>query len=303
MKKLLCMVMTFLIINTVTAFAGSIPEDVLHYDEAQVFFAKLATYKAEEADEENEEDRYTANLIPTKVIKGDVEEGANLWYSDVVKVGDFTASMGDEYLFLYYDEYNATYFFKTTTRETKTLKLENTSGDMWDRLEKYLNNGEFEKAEQERVENSKVKTVTQLLATEKSKINNIVVVYRSEAETKEIEVDRKQLIELLDSISCEQITPDTSSETEGFFIRIIDKIGRKREIFISKSGLVSKNKIDSSIVESAKYKMGHTDLERLYEQAGVEMPKNDNIGPYIILAVIVAMMIACVFIFIRNQNQ
>ncbi len=133
------LVLTFL--SNFSVFAGSIPEDMLSDDKAQMFFAKLVSYSP------NDDGETKANLIPTKIIKGDVKLGESLWYDKSTKCGDFTVKIGDEYLFLYYDEHNPTYFLKTSTQDTKTLKFQGTNGDMWKRLEQYLNEGKFEEAE------------------------------------------------------------------------------------------------------------------------------------------------------------
>ena len=145
MKKiisLLCLVAIMLSMSS-TALAGSIPEDLLYEDYAQIFFAEVVYYHP---DKENPD----IELSPVKVVKGDVKTGVKLTYYNPNTVGDFKVKEGNVYLFTYFDENNPTDIFEVTSFDTSTLKLKNVEGDMWMRFQKYLNNGDYEEAEQER---------------------------------------------------------------------------------------------------------------------------------------------------------
>ncbi len=148
MKRIICLLAVLLL--NINALAGSLPEDLVGEDYAQVFFAKLVSYSP---DAEGES---AAELIPTKVIKGDVKIGDRVFYAEPMKCGDFTVKMGEEYLFCYFDKSNPTYFFKTTANDPKTLKFVGTTGNMWLRLQEYLNEGRFDKAEQIQSENGEL---------------------------------------------------------------------------------------------------------------------------------------------------
>ena len=147
MKKLIsfiCMTMILLSMS-ITAFAGSIPEDLLHSDDAQIFFAEVVYYHPNKENPDIE-------LSPVKVIKGDVKLGGKLTYYNPNTVGDFKVKEGNVYLFTYFDENNPTDIFEVTSYDTSTLKLKNVEGDMWMRFQNHLNNGDYEEAEQERRE-------------------------------------------------------------------------------------------------------------------------------------------------------
>ncbi|MBQ7033949.1 MAG: hypothetical protein IJN25_09885 [Clostridia bacterium] len=127
---------------TLTAFAGSIPEDLLHEDSAQIFFAEVLAYAGEDS---------VVTVCPVKKIKGETILGTQQHYDRANAVGDFKIRPGNVYLFTCFDENNPTDIFEVTSYDTSTLKIKNTTGDMWKRFEKYLNEGEYEKAEQERI--------------------------------------------------------------------------------------------------------------------------------------------------------
>ena len=145
MKKIISLIgiVTIMLSMTLTAFAGSIPEDLLHSDDAQIFFAELVYYHPNKENPDIE-------LSPVKVIKGDVKLGGKLTYYNPNTVGDFKVKEGNVYLFTYFDENNPTDIFEVTSYDTSTLKLKNIEGDMWMRFQKHLNNGDYEEAEHER---------------------------------------------------------------------------------------------------------------------------------------------------------
>lgn len=147
MKKiisLLCL-MAIMLSMSLTALAGSIPEDLLHSDDAQIFFAEVVYYHS---DKENPD----IELSPVKVVKGDVKTGVKLTYYNPNTIGDFKVKEGNVYLFTYFDENNPTDIFEVKSYDTSILKLKNVEGDMWMRFQKHLNNGDYEEAEQERRE-------------------------------------------------------------------------------------------------------------------------------------------------------
>lgn len=147
MKKiisLLCLTAIMLSMS-ITALAGSIPEDLLYEDSAQIFFAEVVYYHP---DKENPD----IELSPVKVVKGDVKTGVKLTYYNPNTVGDFKVKEGNVYLFTYFDENNPTDIFEVTSYDTSTLKLKNVEGDMWKRFEQYLNEGRYLDAEQARLD-------------------------------------------------------------------------------------------------------------------------------------------------------
>ena len=148
MKKVISILLLVAIMlsMSITAFAGSIPEDLLHSDDAQIFFAEVVYYHP---DKENPD----IELSPVKVVKGDVKTGVKLTCYNPNTVGDFKVKEGNVYLFTYFDENNPTDIFEVTSYDTSTLKLKNVEGDMWKRFEKYLNEGRYLDAEQERLDN------------------------------------------------------------------------------------------------------------------------------------------------------
>lgn len=145
MKKLIVFISIIAIMLSMSmpALAGSIPEDLLHADDAQIFFAEVVYYHP---DKENPD----IELSPIEVIKGDVKTGGKLTYNNPNIVGDFKVKEGRVYLFTYFDENKPTDIFEVENNDISGIKLKNTEGDMWQRFEQYLNEGRYFEAEQDR---------------------------------------------------------------------------------------------------------------------------------------------------------
>ena len=147
MKKLFMYILTILILIcfSVVAFAGSVPEDLLYEDFAQVFFAEVKEYETKIT----AEDSYI-NVIPVKAVKGDINIGNEVIYEHPYPIGDFIPQKGYAYLIAYFDENNPAYIFRVSDYNTQNLRLIDIKNDnnMWNRFEEYLNNGKYEKAEE-----------------------------------------------------------------------------------------------------------------------------------------------------------
>ena len=142
MKKLVIsflLVMTLMSMTLTTVRAGDIPESLMNSDDAQIFFGEVLSYHP---DKENP----SIEVAIAEVIKGNVEKGTKHTYYKPNAIGDYNIRNGKVYLFTYYDEANYTDIFEVTTYNTKTLKLKHVDGDMWERFEKYINQGKYGEA-------------------------------------------------------------------------------------------------------------------------------------------------------------
>ena len=190
MKKIICFIsmIAIMLSMTMTAFAGSIPEDLLQ-DESQIFFAEIVYTHLDK-------EKPDIEFSPVKKIKGDVKLGSKQIAYNFNTVGDFKLKEGNVYLFTYFDENNPTDIFEVTSYDTSTLKLKNVTDDMWERFEKYLNEGRYEEAEHARLykqnENLPVEGepvyLTDLLGIAKEDAEKVNIHYNEEAY--EIDVDK-----------------------------------------------------------------------------------------------------------------
>lgn len=153
MKKIFTILLTFFIIftNIIICFAGDVPEGLLYNSTAQVYFGELKSIEGE-----------TLTVIQKKNVKGEFEEGKEYTYQEYINFSSVSGTkaehlkVGETYLCGYYDDVNPLYVFITKGDDPKTLKIVNAYYISYDsmaaRMQEYLNNGDFEKAEQERIE-------------------------------------------------------------------------------------------------------------------------------------------------------
>jgi hypothetical protein len=129
----------FILSSSLTVLAGDIPESLLHSDDAQIFFGEVLAYHP------NKENP-SIEVSPVVAIKGNIKEGTKQTYLKPNPVGNISIVEGKVYLFTYYDDANPIDIFEVTTYDTRTLKLKHVEGDMWERFEKYLNEGKYGEA-------------------------------------------------------------------------------------------------------------------------------------------------------------
>ena len=139
MKKLFVCVLSLvtLLSITITCYAGDIPETLLGVDSCQVYFGEVKNIDGD-----------TITVIQKQNIKGDFCENREYTYPEFT----FTDSpvIGEVYLCGYFDENNPLYIWEVTSLEIEDLEIINTD-DMSKRMQEYLNEGQFEKKENERL--------------------------------------------------------------------------------------------------------------------------------------------------------
>lgn len=139
------------LLTTVPAYAGSIPEDLLGEDYAQIYFGEIKSIVPNGGDS-------TVTIVQKQNIKGEFTEGTEYVYDNVSFFSGDTPEAGKIYLCGYFDENNPIYIWETSSLDTKTLKILNkTGGGMDERMEEYLNSGLFDEAEQTRLEKAAAK--------------------------------------------------------------------------------------------------------------------------------------------------
>ncbi len=215
MKKIICLlgVIAILLTMSLSVFAGDVPEGLLSDDDAQVFFGEVLDYN-----------NNTVTVSPRVKIKGDVLTGTKQHYNKPYPVGNFKVKTGNVYLFTYFDENNETNIFEVTSYDTATLKIKNTDFDIWKRFESYLNDGEYEKAEQERIDKINAAfteegdeiSLTALLGVKKDKCDNVKIVLNGA--TEEFEIDKEKFFEMADNIYLTDIKNVITQASSSFHI-------------------------------------------------------------------------------------
>ena len=316
MKKiisLLCLTAIMLSMS-ITALAGSIPEDLLHSDDAQIFFAEVVAFQLDDGNE-----NYGVEFVPIKKIKGDVKLEVKQTAFNFNTIGDFEVKRGNVYLFTYFDENNPTDIFEVTSYDTSTLKLKNVEGDMWKRFEQYLNEGRYLDAEQARLdkqnENLPIEgediSLVELIGVPKEKAEEVKIHYQRAVY--EIDVDKfyKAIDDIvltdIEDVPLEKKNGDTVSLPYGMYITVN---GFDGYVFITDDCKVDKYGLHHSDIPNGEYTMKFIDRAKItslfaadeYKLPPLETPLARRIF-YISLIAIVAFIVAFAIGFVVKKKR
>ena len=260
MKKVISIfaMIIMLFITNFTAFAGDVPEGLLSNDDAQVFFGEVLAYNDA-----------TVTVCPHVKIKGDVLTGTQQHYDKPYPVGNFKVKPGNVYLFTYFDENNETNIFEVTSYDTATLKIKNTDFDIWKRFESYLNDGEYEKAEQDRI-NKINATLTEVgdeitlaALTETNADSSYKVEIGLFGKQERYEIDKREFFRIADRIRLIDVENTlVMNPTDGLVIHCYED-GDIHEITIWDNCKVAGSRVASSSAPTGDYIMKAEDYKKL----------------------------------------
>lgn len=132
------------LVTAIPAFAGDVPEMLLQQDDALVFVGTVESYTLSE-----DGTVASSEVLPTLVLKGAAAEGTALSFPHC-DFGSRIPAPDTEYLFGYIDANNF-YLYEIAERTDSFLRLADADRfDQTRRLQDYLNDGSFARAEEER---------------------------------------------------------------------------------------------------------------------------------------------------------
>lgn len=170
MKKIILLVVLFLQIFTIEAYAGDMPEQYLAEDNAKIFTATIMNLTRE-----------TIDVTVIQKIKGEISENRVLTLPYFEYGGrKYAKPQVNESCLITMINDKLSFAIQTTSTDPKTLKFLNHTTNIsmnmdgqsvYERMEQYVNDGSYEAAEQRRLsEIVKVPTNTQTVDTKN--INN-----------------------------------------------------------------------------------------------------------------------------------
>ena len=256
---------------SISVFAGDVPEGLLSNDDAQVFFGEVLDYNDT-----------TVTVCPRVKIKGDVLTGTQQHYDKPYPVGNFKVNPGNVYLFTYFDENNETNIFEVTSYDTATLKIKNTDFDIWKRFESYLNDGEYEKAEQERIDKINATfteegdeiSLTALLGVEESKCDKVEI--RLNGTSYAFEIDKEKFYELANNIYLTDIKNVLAQASSGSFDIVAYKGDETYSVYMLDKCLVGGKRTAMYSAPTGDYTIKASDYKELVslfpEEAKAKLP-------------------------------
>ncbi len=208
-QKIAFFTLLLICLFTVSVFAGSYPEDILHDDNSVIYFGQLVKY-----------DRHlknsTVQLLPLQKIKGNVTFGKALKYTDPYNLEKYDFRIGSIYLVAADRNGNYAFLFETDGFDPRTLSFtRDESGQMY-RLKDYLNNGQVEQEERRRIDfkNKKLTptgqtlTLTQYIETQASIPTQITLSFGNAT----CQVDKKSFLAVADHIILTQTGVTTAEQ-------------------------------------------------------------------------------------------
>ncbi|MBQ3119115.1 MAG: right-handed parallel beta-helix repeat-containing protein [Clostridia bacterium] len=305
MRRLRCfmsvIVMMMVLLTPMTAFAGSVPEDLLSHDGAKVFFAELISY-----------DKEQVLVSPFKVIKGDMDEREWVNFSKPCVVGNFIPMAKNVYLFAYFDENNPIYVFNATSYDTKELKLKGTTGDMWERFEKMLNEGKFEAADAVRRDalNADIKltgeeiTLTEFLNLEDtSDVEKIYICATDYSREQVMDIDA--FLEVSDSIVLKKTETGAQAAKTGIYVDVQRMSGERSWAYISEKGEVDNYYHIFSRLPARQYITSVASINALIDlvSASQGMPQMRHYKVFAFGGIAVLIMLAIVVFVISKRKK
>ncbi len=287
MKKMISLLSVFVIMFTMTVsvFAGSIPEDLLSDDEAKLYVGRIEDFTDEETPSAPYVKVTSVSITPVEKIKGDVEVGKTIDY-------DYTnmhlkLEKGKEYLIADIDENNL-YAYEIEYKTEKEIKLvDSRKYDMVQRLENYLNEGAYARAEQERSDiGNQISFAEFLFAKPLSDSNVKKVIFRVQDEICEVAFDEFEKVakEIMitnvknEALHDEKAKPEQPDPYKtNLYIELQD--GNEQLVSyaaVSRHGEVDKYGLMMSRLMTKDYEMKKDDLSKLYSLLPDEVQKKIN---------------------------
>lgn len=271
---------------SVSVFAGDVPEALLSQDGAKVFIGTVESFTLESASGYSSQAIVkTAAVTPTVSIKGDVEVGKTEAYNRC-DFGSFIPQKDTEYLFGYIDENNF-YIYEIESRDEKTIKLvDSDKYDMTKRLEDYLNEGAFARAEQERSTLGEQISFLEYLykkpSFSSSSVEKVTLRYQDEL----YEVDKDKFFQIAEDIMVTNVKNEPLHDTvakpkqpdpykTSLYIELLD-VNDKTVYYgaVSRFGEVDRYSLMMSRLMAKDYEMKTEDVSKLYSLLSDEAQKN-----------------------------
>jgi len=285
MKKIISLIGAFIIMLTMTVsvFAGSIPEDLLSDDEAKLYVGRIENFTDEETPSAPYVKVTSVSITPIEKIKGDVEIGKTIAYDKTNM--HLKLEKGKEYLIADIDENNL-YAYEIEYKTEKEIKLvDSRKYVMVQRLENYLNEGAYARAEQERSDiGNQISFAEFLFAKPLADSNVKKVTFRVQDELCEVAFDEFEKIAkeiMITNVKNKALHDEKAKPKQpdpyktNLYIELLD---RNEQLVsyaaVSRHGEVDKYGLMMSRLMQKDYEMEKDDLQKLYSLLPEDVQKN-----------------------------
>ena len=296
MKKIIGFICIIVITLTMTisVFAGSIPEDLLSDDEAKLYVGRIEDFTDEETPSAPYVKVTAVSITPVEKFKGDVEVGKAIAYDKTNM--HLKLEKGKEYLIADIDENNL-YAYEIEYKTEKEIKLVNSRKyEMVQRLENYLNEGAYARAEQERSDiGNQISFAEFLFAKPLADSNVKKVTFRIQDELCEVAFDEFEKIAkeiMITNVKNKALHDEKAKPQQpdpyktNLYIELLD--GNEQLVSyaaVSRYGEVDRYALMMSRLMNKDYEMKKEDLQKLYTflpkdiQKNIVVPEENSVKP------------------------
>ena len=285
MKKMISIIgiVAIMISMTITVFAGSIPEDLLTEDNAKLYIGTIEDFTDEETPSAPYVKVTSVSITPVDKIKGDVEMGKTIVYGKTDM--HLKLEKAKDYLIADIDENNL-YAYEIKSKTEKEIKLLNSDKyDMVQRLEKYINEGAYARAEQERADiGNQISFAEFLFAKPLADSDVKKVTFRVQDELCEVAFDEFEKIAkeiMITNVKNKALHDEKAKPQQpdpyktNLYIELLD--GNEQIVSyaaISRHGEVDKYGLMMSRLMQKDYEMKKEDLQKLYSLLPEDVQKD-----------------------------
>jgi len=285
MKKIISFIgiVSIVLSMTITAFAGSIPEDLLSEDNAKLYIGTIEDFTDEETPSAPYVKVTSVSITPIEKFKGDVEIEKTIVYEKTDM--HLKLEKGKEYLIADIDENNL-YAYEIEYKTEKEIKLvDSRKYDMVQRLENYLNEGAYARAEQERSDiGNQISFAEFLFAKPLADSNVKKVTFRVQDELCEVSFDEFEKIAkeiMITNVKNKALHDEKAKPKQpdpyktNLYIELLDE---NEQIVsyaaVSRHGEVDRYGLMMSRLMQKDYEMKKEDLQKLYSLLPEDVQKN-----------------------------
>lgn len=275
MKKLISFIsmIAIMLSMTLTAFAGDIPEALAFEDDAKIFIGTLKDFRLDSSDSKV----LDVQVLPTRKIKGEVAINELQTYK-MCHFGKLVQKE-KEYLFGWLSD-DSVWAYEIGSYDEKEIKIE-TYDDFAERIQDYLDEGIYARAEQERADIGKQISFAEFLYPKPMVNSNIKkVTLRYQDDLHEVDVDEFEKIAR--EIMITNVKDDALIESgqEGSYktVLYIELLDENDQLVshgaVSRFGEVDKYGLMMSRLMCKDYEMKTEDLQKLYSLFPKDIQKN-----------------------------
>lgn len=275
MKKLVSLIgiVAIMLLSMLTAYAGDVPEALSYEDDAKIFIGTLKDFKLD-SDKPKVLD---VQVLPTRKIKGDVEINELQTYK-MCHFGKLVQKE-KEYLFGWLSD-ESIWAYEIISYDEKEIKIE-TYDEFAKRIQDYLDEGLYARAEQERSTLGNKITLAEFLYEKSLSDSNVKkVTLRYQDELHEVDVDKfEKIAKEIMIVNAKNVALYEDGKDDAYktvlYIELLDENEQLVSMAaVSRFGEVDRYGLMMSRLMQKDYEMKKEDLQKLYSLLPKDVQKN-----------------------------